>query len=78
MASGVRAKFYVIEVGRTIGGGKVVLQAVSRGQDNKEWAAATPNGRVEMSIKNDLALDFFDVGDEYYLDFSKAEKGVEG
>lgn len=74
----VRAKFYVVEVGKTTSGGKVVMRAVTRGEDNRAWSAATPWGELTMTIKNDLAFDHFDVGDEFFLDFTKAEQGQEG
>lgn len=31
-----------------------------------------------MSIKNELALEYFKVGDEYFIDFTLAPKGQEG
>jgi hypothetical protein len=78
MAERVRAKFYVAEIGKTTYGGKVVLRAVSRGEDNKQWANATPSGEITLSIRNELALEVFDVNDEFYVDFIKAPKGEEG
>lgn len=78
MADKVRAKFFVQEVGKTTWGGKVVLNVVTRGEDNKAWASATPSGQITMTIRNDLALEFFDVGDEFFVDFTRAEKGAEG
>lgn len=78
MADRVRAKFFCAEVGKTTYGGKVVLRAVTRGEDNKTWASATPSGEITMTIRNELALDFYDVGEEYFVDFTPAPKGVEG
>lgn len=78
MADRVRAKFFVTEVGRTHYGGKVVLTAVTRGEDNKVWASATPSGQITMTIRNELAIDFFDVDEEYFVDFTLAPKGEEG
>jgi len=75
----VRAKVYVASISRTTYGGQVRLQAVSRGQDNKEWAAATPTANIEMTILNEIALaEFVDPGDEFYVDFTPAPKGQEG
>lgn len=74
----VRAKFFVQEVAKTTYGGRVRLQAVCRGEDNKVWAAATPTGSIEMTIRNDGALAQFSPGDELYVDFSPAVKGEEG
>jgi hypothetical protein len=78
MADRVRAKFFVQEVGKTTYGGKVVLNVVSRGEDNKKWSAATPSGQITMTIRNELAMDFFDVGQEYFVTFDPAPKGEEG
>lgn len=78
-ARAVRAKFFVQSISRTTYGGQVKLQAVTRGQDNKEWAAATPSGSIDMTILNEVALAVFtDPGLEFYVDFTLAEKGVEG
>lgn len=74
----VRAKFFCSEVARTTYGGRVKLNAVTRGEDNKKWASATPSGSIEMTIKNELAVEFFDVGEEYFIDFTLAPKGEEG
>ena len=52
----VRAKFFVSEIRFTSWGGGVTLQAVCRGEDNKEWASATPTGTITMGISNALAL----------------------
>lgn len=72
MADRVRAKFYVYSVERTVNGGHVTLQAVSRGEENKQWASATPHGKIEMTILNELAVDFFEPGQEYFVDFEPA------
>ena len=74
----VRAKFWVVEATKTTSGGRVLLHAVCRGQDNKTWAAATPTGKIEMQINNESALAQFNPGDEVYVDFSPAPKGQEG
>jgi hypothetical protein len=57
----VRAKFYVAEVAQTPGapGGRVKLQACSRGARNAQWASATPGGSMEMFINNQPAFDYF-------------------
>jgi hypothetical protein len=59
--SGVRAKFYVGEVAEQPGvpGGRVTLQACSRGARNAEWASATPSGTMTMQINNQPAFDYF-------------------
>lgn len=64
----VRAKFYVQQVTKQATGGNwappapagsVVLQPVLRGEENKEWASATPSGRIEMTIRGE-ALPWFE------------------
>lgn len=74
----VRAKFFCQEVAKTTYGGRVKLNPVTRGEDNKKWASATPSGEITMTIRNELAVEFFDVGEEYYVDFTPAPKGEEG
>lgn len=76
---GVRAKMFVTETTRTPHGGKVKLSAVCRGEDNKAWAAATPNGMVELTILSDVALVEFEPGVEYFVDFTRVpHQGTEG
>ena len=38
---------------------EVVLQAATRGQENKVWATATPVGKVTMTINNSAAGQWF-------------------
>ena len=73
----VRAKFYVTETSKNVQGGKVKLFAVCRGEDNKLWASATPVGSIEMTILSE-ALEQFQPGDEFYVDFTPAPKGQTG
>lgn len=59
---GVVARFYVSEITRRAydtSAVSVTLQAVSRGQENKSWASATPSGQLTMTIKNGPAAEFF-------------------
>ena len=74
----VRAKFFVQEIAKTTYGGRVRLQAVCRGEDNKEWASATPSGQIDMTIRNDIALAQFEPGDEFFVDFTPAPNGEPG
>lgn len=58
----VVARFYVSQITRfahNAGQAQVTLQAVSRGPENKTWAAATPIGKVEMTIGNEKAAKWF-------------------
>jgi hypothetical protein len=67
----VRAKMFVAEVGQTTYGGKLVMRPVTRGDDNKAWSQATPSGELTLTIRNELAMERFRVGDEWFLDFTK-------
>ena len=78
MTMSVRAKFWVTETTNTTSGGSVKLSAVCRGQDNKQWAQATPTGQITMNILNGAALEQFTPGAEFYVDFTPAPKGQEG
>lgn len=60
----VKAKFYVAETHKYASQqqagwaapapmGKVILRPVSRGEDNKEWASATPSGLFEMTVRGE-------------------------
>ena len=64
----VRAKMYVNGLDFTTWGTTVKLQAVSRGEDNKAWAAATPSGTLTLQIKNQGAADQFAPGQEWFVD----------
>lgn len=63
----VQARFYVAEITQQAYGGyappapagKVVLQPSTKGEENKEWASATPSGRIEMTIRSGPAFEFF-------------------
>ena len=42
--------------------------------ENKVFTDATPSGRLEITISHDKpALDLFEVGKSYYLDFTPVE-----
>jgi hypothetical protein len=70
----VRARFYIGQITRHAynpAQGQVKLQAVTRGTENKTWAAATPTGTLDMTIGNPAALEFFNdnLGKELTLTF---------
>lgn len=48
---------------------EVSLQAVM-GDANKEWSRYTPSGSVKLTITNPEAVQQFEVGREYFVDFS--------
>jgi hypothetical protein len=49
----------------------VVLSPVS-GDENKTWAKYTPSGKVELSIDNPDAYEYFELGKTYFVDFTEA------
>ena len=42
-------------------------------EENKEFFAATPGGQIGLYTVNQSALDQFEQGKEYYVDFTPAE-----
>lgn len=73
----VRAKFYVSNVTPWgWGGGEVFLVPVyseDPNHENKSFWDATPSGEIRMGINNQKAFDQFELGKEYYIDFTKVE-----
>jgi hypothetical protein len=76
----VKAKFICNTISHSkfnkndVGSATVTLTPVTCGsEENKEFWQYTPSGRVEMQIKNEAAEKYFEIGEEYYLTFEKAE-----
>ena len=79
----VRAKFVCIEIRKVMGGtydenGKYtsgILHAfrfvtvTSNSEENKKFFSSTPNGSIEIQSVRD---DIFEIGKEYYIDFTLA------
>lgn len=75
----VRAKFKVVSIKRTQfmdGPGSVVelSPVVSGSAENKEFYKWTPSGRIELGTINESAAEQFEIGKDYYVDFSKADE----
>ena len=70
----VRAKFSVNYIEEFPGQKTIHANAVYSGKgENKDYAEATPSGKLELTIdKTRPAADFFETGKEYYLDFQEA------
>ena len=73
----VRAKFKLNEKtersyvnGTTLKFGAVYSQDPNH--ENKRFWDATPVANLEMTIKNEAAAQYFELGKEYYLDFIEA------
>ncbi len=41
--------------------------------ENTKFWQASPGGRLELSVVNAAAVERFEVGKEYYLDFTPAD-----
>jgi hypothetical protein len=76
----VAARFYVSGLERnayqpdaTI----VKMQPVTRGEQNRDWAAATPSGQIQMTILNASAAAVFaeHLGDEFEVLFTPVDGG---
>lgn len=81
----VRAKFSVTSVELFTfpkGARSIKLGAVYKSKPNNEagnavdenliFGQATPSGSIQMMIHNPPAAEFFEIGEEYYVDFTKA------
>lgn len=78
---GVCAKFKVDTITRSKHWDKskgeihtIRLTPVTSGSDeNAEFYAATPSGSIDLATVNQQAGEQFELGQEYYVDFTKAE-----
>lgn len=74
----VRAKFMVQSVQHIHSSNtcaEITLRAVwGDGKGNESWSKATPQGEIKMMITNPAAIDQFDLGKLYFVDFSKADQ----
>lgn len=72
--SAVRAKFRVESIIKRQSGSTIELWPVTSGsKENEQFYRYTPGGRIELSTVNDEAAKRFEVGKEYYIDFTPAE-----
>ena len=80
----VRAKFsvksktitssgYKDREGKLVAQTSVKLEPVHGGsEENKRFFSASPSGSIELGILNQFAADQFEIGKEYYIDFTEA------
>ncbi|WP_164830340.1 hypothetical protein [Sinorhizobium medicae] len=50
-----------------------VFSTYGDGKANESWSKHTPSGKIEMNITNPDAIDAFDVGKAYFVDFTPVE-----
>lgn len=71
--SQVRAKFACVKAEKAYDSGHVDLEPVIDGSpENESFYKWTPGGRIQLSVVNDAAFERFEVGKEYYVDFTRA------
>lgn len=46
---------------------------ITGSEENKQFFKYTPSGEVRLGTINKKAADYFELGKEYYLDFTKVE-----
>ncbi|MGO7149000.1 hypothetical protein ACCS52_26550 [Rhizobium ruizarguesonis] len=75
----VRAKFRCLSVTHFADNGpetqaEIRFHAVyGTGEENKSWSKWTPSGELKMMVTNPSAIEAFELGKSYYLDFTPAE-----
>lgn len=70
----VRAKFKVTELTQTEYGERIKLQPVTGGSpENESFFKWTPSGQIEIGTVNPDAAKEFEVGTEFYVDFTPAK-----
>lgn len=76
----VRAKFFVRAITRTLHWDKskgtvatIQLSPVTGGsEENKAFFEASPSGSIDLGTVNEAAAEQFELGKEYYIDFTQA------
>ena len=77
----VRAKFKVDAVTRSLQSSTTESQTIhlspvtgysTDSEENKAFWKYTPNGKIELTCINKAAGDAFELGKEYYVDFTPA------
>jgi hypothetical protein len=54
--------------------GVVLRPVVDGSEENKQFFKYTPGGQVQLNVLNEAASAQFEVGKEYYADFTPADK----
>jgi hypothetical protein len=54
--------------------GRIQLYPVMDGsEENKDFFKYTPGGHIDLQVMNPLAVEQFEAGKEYYVDFTPAD-----
>jgi hypothetical protein len=68
-----RAKFACREIVPSVEGVTILLEAVTSGSpENREFFKYTPSGQIRMGVIGNEVARQFEVGREYYVDFTPA------
>jgi hypothetical protein len=70
---GVRCKFTVTSKSERAAAADLTLRPVTTGDHNLDWTRSTPSGEIKLTITRRDASDFFEVGRDFYVDFSRAD-----
>lgn len=77
----VRAKFKVQDITKHLYGNKLMytvhmtpVYSQTEGSENKAFWDASPSGDLKLGTINERAAEYFVVGEEYYLDFTRTSK----
>ena len=68
----VRCKFRVNE--KSPNGNISLYPVYGESEENKQFFKSTPGGSISFWTTNVAAADEFNLGDEFYVDFTKATK----
>lgn len=79
--SNMRAKMEVSNIVAGVNSETLHFRAVSKSEaypedgadENNTYAMWTPTADLQMQVNNPALLGKFEIGEEYYLDFTKAE-----
>jgi hypothetical protein len=69
----VRAEFTVTKVAKTTWGGTELTLSPQYDQtipEDRRFQKGTPSGELHMLVDNPPAVEFFELGKPYYLDFT--------
>ena len=75
----VRAKFRCLSITHFADNGpdpqaEIGFHAVyGTGEENKSWSKWTPSGELKMMVTNPSAIEAFELGKSYFLDFTPAD-----
>ena len=75
----VRAKFFVTEINHRHTGNPdsnyaeiKLVPVYNDGEENASWSKWTPSGSIEMAVTNPAAVDQFELGKAYFINFTPA------